>query len=217
MPIEFLVEERSAHVTLENLLPKILGQKSVHWTVRHFQGKADMLNKLPGRLQGYRIWLSYQDLYIVVLIDSDNEDCHALKARLEAMAQDAGLITKSNAQQGQRFHVLNRLVIEELEAWFLGDVEALRAAYPRVSPNLGQQARYRYPDAIRGGTWEALAQLLQDLNYYPSRFPKIEVARNISQYMDPGRNRSHSFQVFVAGLKAILDCSTILQRKCNES
>jgi len=30
------------------------------------------------------------------------------------------------------FQVLNRLAVEELESWFLGDVEALHAAYPHV-------------------------------------------------------------------------------------
>lgn len=50
------------------------------------------------------------------------------------------------------FQVLNRLAIEELEAWFFGDVAALHSAYPRVPSTLGRRSRYRDPDAIRGGT-----------------------------------------------------------------
>ena len=65
-------------------------------------------------------------------------------------------MTKSSAAQNEDFQVVNRLAIEELEAWFFGDVEALHAAYCRVSINLQDQARYRDPDAIRGGTYEAL-------------------------------------------------------------
>ena len=34
-------------------------------------------------------------------------------------------------------------------------------------------------------------------------YPKIEAARQISQHMEPVRNRSHSFQVFVQGLLAL--------------
>ena len=32
--------------------------------------------------------------------------------------------------------------------------------------------------------------------------PKTAVAQNIAQHMEPSRNRSRSFQVFVEGLKA---------------
>jgi hypothetical protein len=43
-------------------------------------------------------------------------------------------------------------VVEELEAWFFGDVEAICQADPKVSPHLAKQKGYRDPDAIRGGT-----------------------------------------------------------------
>jgi hypothetical protein len=92
--------------------------------------------------------------------------------------------------------VLNRLAIEELEAWFFGDVEALTTAYPGIPRTLGKKSKYRNPDAIGGGTWEALERVLQNAGYYPSGIPKIETARKISQYMNPDRNTSKSFQVF---------------------
>jgi len=91
---------------------------------------------------------------------------------------------------------LNRLIIEELEAWFFGDVEAICAAYPRISPNLAQQAKYRNPDAVSGGTWEALERELQKKGYYPDGLSKLVVAQEIYQYMNPERNTSHSFQLF---------------------
>jgi hypothetical protein len=94
------------------------------------------------------------------------------------------------------------LAIEELEAWFFGDIAALHAAYPRISLTLSQQAKYRDPDAIRGGTWEALGRLLH--SYYPTGLPKIEVARAVSALMEPERNRSRSFQVFRKGLLTLL-------------
>jgi len=96
------------------------------------------------------------------------------------------------------------LAIEELEAWFFADIEALNAAYPRVSPTFGQRAKYRNPDAITGGTWEALERLLQRLNHFPEGLPKITVAREVSEHMDPTRNCSRSFQVFRQGLMDLI-------------
>lgn len=149
MHIEFLVEEPSAEATLSNLVPKILGQ-DFSFKVHSYQGKPDLLNKLLPRLRGYKTWMP-EDWRIVVLIDADEEDCRALKDNLEGIAQRAGLFTKSNRTIGSYFQVLNRLAIEELEAWFFGDVEAVHSSYPRISLNLGKKAKYRNPDTIRGG------------------------------------------------------------------
>lgn len=90
--------------------------------------------------------------------------------------------------------------MEELEAWFFGDVEALRKAYPRVSKTCHNRPKYQDPDAIPGGTWEALGHLLA--RYHRDFLPKKVVAQNIAPHMEPSRNRSRSFQVFVEGLEA---------------
>ena len=141
----------------------------------------------------------------MVLVDEDREDCKQLKNKLEQAALNAGFITKSRASGP--FMVLNRIAVEELEAWFLGDVEALRAAYPGVSANLGQQAKYRDPDAIAGGTWEALEKVLQRAGYFRGGLGKIELARTLAPYMQADRNRSSSFRCFVAGLAALYQSS----------
>jgi hypothetical protein len=199
--IEFLLEEPSTEAALRNILPEVLG-KCVNFRLHAYQGKTDLLKKLPSRLRGYRAWIP-EDYFIVVLVDADYQDCHKLKASLEHMARDAGLDTKSAVLPGMPFQVLNRLAIEELEAWFFGDVDALRAAYPRVSSHLAHRSTYRDPDSISGGTWEALKRLLQ---YHRYPWPgKISVAERISQHMNPECNRSRSFKVFVDGLQAILE------------
>ncbi len=193
MHLEFLVEEPSAEVALALLVPKIVPGPT--FAIRTFRGKQDLLNNLPNRLRGYRQWLP-NDWRIVVLIDEDRQDCRQLKIQLENSAQDAGLLTRSAVQGAGQFHVLNRLAIEELEAWFFGDVEAIVAAYPGVPPTLGRRERYRHPDAINGGTWEALERVLQSSGYYKGGLQKITVAQDISSNMDPVRNRSPSFQLF---------------------
>src|SRR5260370_35548063 len=131
-------------------------------------------------------------------MDADDEDCRQLKAQLEKAARAARVTIRSKT--GGAFQVVNRLAIEELEAWFFGDVEALYGAYPRIDVHLGNRAKFRDPDAIKGGTWEALERELQRLGYHPGGLPKITVARAVSAHMDPARNRSRSFQKFRQGL-----------------
>ena len=200
MHIEFLLEEPSAEAVLNAILPKILSD-NISFELHVFKGKQDLLKKLPDRLQVYSKWIP-NNWRIVVLIDEDRRDCHELKAKLEKTADDAGFVTKSSAGPNENFQVVNRLAIEELEAWFFGDVEAVHAAYSRIPRNLQSKAKYRDPDAIRGGTYEALERLLVRARYYTGKLPKVTVAQNIAQHMEPNRNRSKSFQVFLEGLKA---------------
>lgn len=202
MHLELLVEEPSAEAALYNLLPKILlGRAS--FAIHPFRGKQDLLAKLPDRLRGYTSWLP-PDWRIVVLVDRDAEDCKVLKKRLEKISANTGLVTKTRARSRKVFRVVNRLAIEELEAWYFGDVEALAIVYPGVSLSLARRAPFRDPDAIAGGTWEALERVLKRAGYYPGGLPKIEAAKSISLHMVPGRNRSHSFQVFCEGVRSVL-------------
>ena len=182
------------------ILPKILSS-DVSFELHVFKGKQDLLKKLPTQLQVYSKWIP-DDWRIMILVDEDRKNCYQLKERLEIIARETGLVTKSSAPPSGNFQVVNRLAIEELEAWFFGDVKALCAAYPRIPENLQSKAKYRNPDAIPGGTPEALERLLIQKNYYTERISKTIVAQNIAQYMEPSRNRSRSFQVFVEGLKA---------------
>ena len=200
MHIEFLLEERSTEEALKCILPKILSG-NVGYSLHVFGGKDNLLKELPKRLKGYRRWIP-NDWRIIVLIDEDRKDCLQMKERLEKAAREAGLRTKSSTTSEGNFQVVNRLAVEELEAWFFGDVEALRKAYPKVSKTLQYQARYRDPDAVPGGTYEALERLLVRARYYTGKLPKVTVAQNIAQHMEPNRNRSKSFQVFLEGLKA---------------
>ncbi len=200
MHIEFLLEEPSSEAALLNLIPKILPTAS--FALHPHSGKHDLLAKLPHRLAAYRRFIP-TDWHIVVLVDNDQDNCRRLKSALEQAARDARLATKSRPGPQGSFQLVTRLAIEELEAWFFGDVDALVSAYPRVPDTLASRRGYRDPDAIAGGTWEALERVLQRAGYYPSGLPKVEAARRISEHMDPWRNRSRSFQVFRDGLLAL--------------
>jgi hypothetical protein len=202
MHIEFLVEELSAEAALNELLPKIFGQL-ITWHIHVHKGKQDLLRKLPARLAGYSRWLP-ADWRIIVLVDEDRANCIELKQALEAAASQAGLSTKTKPRTNGDFRIINRIAVEELEAWFFGDIAAIHEAFPRVksSPLLG--SKFRNPDAIAGGTWEALESLLQKHGYYSAGLLKIEAARMIAFHMDPARNRSKSFIHFRDALYHLL-------------
>ena len=201
--LEFLVEEASLESALTQLLPKIL-PSNFTFNFHACEGKKDFLNKVPDRLKSYQRSLP-PDWKIVVLIDEDRQDCLELKEKLELMATSAGLITKSSCQKYKSFQVLNRIVVEELEAWFFGDVEAICQAYPKVSANLAKQKQYRDPDPIQGGTAEALERVLKKAGYHLGGLQKQKASSDISKYMNPESNRSKSFQVFYQGLLEIIN------------
>ena len=202
MNLEVLVEERSAEQVLRVMLPRIVAD--VEFDVWVFQGKPDLLRKLPDRLKGYAPWIGSADTCLVVLVDRDDEDCLSLKARLEQMVADAGLSTISSASTARRVDVVNRIAVEELEAWFFGDVPTLCAAYPPVPSSLGNQAKYRDPDGIRGSTWEALERVLQECGYHWGGLAKVVAATEIAQYMNVDINRSRSFRVFRDGVRQLV-------------
>lgn len=100
--------------------------------------------------------------------------------------------------------MVNRIVVEELEAWYFGDWEAVRAQYPRVPATVPQRRGYRDPDAIAGGTWEAFERVLQKHGYFEQGLAKIDAARCLGARIEPERQRSASFQTFHAALKETL-------------
>ncbi len=202
MQLEFLVEEPSAEAALGILVPRIIGAEHTARFHPH-QGKQDLLGKLPARLGAYREWLP-ADAGIVVVVDEDREDCGELKGLLERHAQAAGFTTRTSVRRGARFEVLNRIAIEELEAWFFGDICALVEAYPGIPVSLGKRAKYRLPDRIRGGTWEALERVLRVAGHHRGGLQKVRAARDIGTHMDPWRNQSPSFRAFRDGLLALV-------------
>lgn len=199
--VDFLVEEPSMEVFLRAILPRIIGD--LDFSIHPFQCKDDLLDNLLSRLRGYANWLP--DGYrIVVLVDQDDDDCRALKAKLEQYAHSAGLTTRSRNQHC--FKVINRIVVSELEAWYFGDWSAVVAAYPRVSEAVPRKAPFRNPDQIAGGTWEAFERELQRAGYFKSGLRKHEAAQAIAPHIDPARNVSHSFQVFRDAALELASC-----------
>lgn len=181
--------EKFLDVWLPDFLPDC-----VTWSTYAYQGKLALLRKIEDRLRGYATWLG-SDTRIVIVVDRDGDDCEGLKRKLEEICDRVGLRTRRGVGHCD-WQVATRIAIEELEAWYFGDWHAVHAAYPRVSPNVPKQARYRKPDAIQGGTWEAFERILQKSGYFSGGLAKMQAAAAIGERIDPARNRSPSFKAF---------------------
>ena len=79
------------------------------------EGKSDLDKSIPRKLKA---WLE-PGVRFVVVRDNDNADCSDIKAKLVRQCQQAG-----------RPDTLVRLVCQELESWYIGDLAALAEAYP---------------------------------------------------------------------------------------
>ena len=194
---EILVEEPSMEAFLSATLPKIIGDQAT-FAIHVHQGKSDLLNKLGARLRAYAKWLP-ENIRIVVVVDRDSEECARLKSRLEKEATNAVLVTRTTSRSSV-WQVVNRIAIEELEAWFFGEWAAVRFAYPRVPANIVNQAAYRQCDAIVGGTWEALERVFRKCGYFTTGIRKVEVAREVGRNFDHNACSSPSFSVFRGAL-----------------
>jgi len=103
---------------------------------------------------------------------------------------------------------LFRLAIEEIEAWYLGDQDALLAAYPRAKRNLLE----KYEQDSACDTWELLADAVHSggsAAIKKAGWPlpgqvKHEWAERIGPLMDPERNLSPSFGKLRDGLRRLL-------------
>ena len=198
MHLELLVEEPSMEAFLHAFLPRLLPPDRT-FQVHPFQGKGDLLEKVEARLRAYSKWLP-EDSRVVVLVDRDSADCMDLKEHLEDLAARAGLLTRTKAA-GESWQLVVRIAIEELEAWYFGDWDAVRAAYPHAPRNVPGDRRYRNSDSISGGTWEAFERVMQHRGYFRGGLQKVEAARAIGACVDGVRSRSKSFQSFCNALE----------------
>lgn len=193
------VEEDSAEQLLRHLLaPLRRAGNSV--SVRRFQGKPDLLEALPRLLRGYaRAAASDTSLRVVVLVDADTEACVDLKRRLDRMAIDARVASRSPSDS--RLIVLNRIAVRELEAWYFGDWAAIRVAYPKCPRKPPSQCRN--PDAVHAKTSDVFKRVLRNAGYQ-NAISKVRWAEQIGPELDPSRNSSASFRAFWTGVSELV-------------
>lgn len=176
--VVFLLEDYSTRTLLEGLLPRFL--PALRFQCISHEGKQDLEKSIVRKLRAWK----EPGVHFVVLRDNDGGDCHALKARLLGLCKE-----------GRRSDSTVRIACQELEAWYLGDCEALAGAFGQDElRNLHARERFRDPDAIAQPS-RALEELI------PS-FQKVSGARSMARHLSPGANRSRSFNVFLEAVRA---------------
>ncbi|MDR0938872.1 MAG: DUF4276 family protein [Mediterranea sp.] len=210
MHFDFYVEDQSGEKALEMLLPRMIGKstfnihsyKGIGHIPKGLKPKTDaskriLLDRLPKILSG--LGKSYQGFpaAIIVVCDLDNRDKEQFLAELEQI--------KANCDPCPT--TLFCLAIEEMEAWLLGDIPAIKKAYPHAKMNILNA----YKNDSICGTWEVLADAihkgghtaLKKEGWSSTGAAKSRWAENIAPHMDLQNNSSPSFNDFIERIKAL--------------
>jgi hypothetical protein len=194
--LEFLLEEASMQNVLEDVLSRLVSNDSEFtWRCHPYNGKENLIRRLPNLLHGYSKWIT-DEYHIIIVIDRDQDDCHELKQRIVDMCNKAGLSEQS----------LVRIVVVMLESWFFGDPKALEAAFPRLKQRrIGDGATYRNPEE-RPDPARDLDREMREVGY-KAGYRKLAHSRAISPHLnlEEEHNRSHSFNVTLQALKLLLN------------
>jgi hypothetical protein len=215
MHFDILVEDFSGKRLLEIIVPKIVSPPH-SWEIFSYKGcgiiprdlrtrrdasKRILLEQLPRLLQGFGRRNSkpgWENSVVIVVVDCDDRNCEAFKKEL------VDLLDSCKPKPKAFF----RIAIEEIEAWLMGDVNALRAVYPRYDKN--PYEKYQQDGII--GTWERLADItlnstdavrIKRGGYQEIGIQKSYWAENIGKNMNVQHNVSPSFKCFKKKLEEL--------------
>ncbi|MGL5795601.1 MAG: DUF4276 family protein [Waterburya sp.] len=177
----FLLEEPSMKATLENLLPKILSPEINYKCIPH-EGKQDLERSISKKLKAWT-----KPAKFIVLRDKDSDDCLIVKQKLLKLCQ-----------QGNKPDTLIRIACHELESWFLGDLAAVKKGLNITLPRSVNQNKEKYRDPDR------ISNAKQELKKIAPNYQPISGSRAIARHLNLDNNKSHSFNVFIQGLKKVL-------------
>lgn len=215
--IVVLIEDKSGEILVEKILQKYAdGDSNFSYDIKSFKGlgkipckkgnfsaikSGRLLTDLPQYLRGYDASLKQMvcQKAIFVILDRDDSDCALLKASLLEMYDNLNLSIK----------VFFCIAVEEMEAWLLGDENAVLTAFPSAKLSL----LHKYENDSIIGTWERLAdivypggvrQLKRDAGaYYGIDKFKCDCAEKIGSVMDIRHNMSPSFNYFLGKLDCV--------------
>lgn len=215
MHLEILVEDISGKKALDILVPKLMNAEST-FRVHAYKGighipthmrdtrnaaKRILLENLPKLLKGYgKTFAGYPQASraaVVVVCDLDD------KLLLDFLGELNGILAACHPAPEARFC----LAIEEGEAWLLGDLQAVRDAYPIAK----QEVLQGYVNDSICGTWELLAdavyaggaRMLSAKGYQAVGAEKSRWAENIAPAMRIEQNDSPSFVFFRETLRSL--------------
>ena len=210
MLIEILSEDKSGAVVVERLAERIVAnegldvQVNVHphrgcgslpkdLTAKPPKFANSLLDLLPSELRAYNKIYAGKDLILIIALDSDDKDPQTLRQEIYTVASKFAPDIRS----------IVGISTEEIEAWILGDKQAIYDAYPDCNKEILDS----YEQDSVCGTWEVLCRAISDnaeelieIGYPAICHYKALWAETISKYMLPQKNVSPSFNTFKMAL-----------------
>jgi hypothetical protein len=200
MRIHFLVEGPSEKALLEIWLPRFLPPHHSFKIIPH-RGKGKipgdpskkpdpkrqgLLDQLPAKLRAYGKELSSETDRIIVLVDLDDNECLVLKRHM------LDLLTHCTIPPTVCF----RIAIEETEAFYLGDKQAIKRAFPKCK--LTKMDSY-VQDSICG-TWELFRDVIGETGEDKVGWAKLIAPYLSTQWKGTQANLSNSFRQLCCGI-----------------
>ena len=223
MLIEILSEDKSGAVVVERLAERITENEglecevNVHphrgcgslpkdMTAKPPKFASSLLDLLPAQLRAYNKVYGGKDIILIIAMDSDDKDPQVLRQEIYSCASKFAPDIRS----------VVGISTEEIEAWVLGDKDAIFDAYPDCNKKILDS----YEQDSVCGTWEILcraisenAEELIEIGYPAIGHYKALWTENISRYMMPQRNVSPSFNTFKLALITALKNPVPIYRK----
>lgn len=198
MTVHILVEGSSELIFFNGWLKKL--RSTQNFRVHPHQGKGSLptnvakannklrglLDLLPFTLDAFAQTLDSHSDGVLILVDADDDDPVEL----------AGNILNLVRQCAPLLRVEISVATEEMEAFYLGDLNAIERAYPEADMDM---ARKYVPDSICG-TWEKFGEVIDD-----GGGNKVAWAEKMGVYVttNAARSRSPSFKSMLAKIGAL--------------
>lgn len=177
----FLLEESSARAMLHSLLPRCLSG-DIAFRLIPFEGKQDLEKQMERRIRAYR---NPYARFIVLRDQDSHPDCRSLKNSLFTYCE----------RSGRAQHCIVRIACQELETFYLADLDAVEQALA-ISSLAKQQDKQKFRDPDR------LANPSRELRALTkNRYEKVSGSREIGKHLDLQNTRSASFRNLIAGIR----------------
>lgn len=216
MYFQFLIEDKSTNILVNHVMEKLANQyteKEIIWDIKAFGGighlckrgsvleqkTGKLLNDLPMYMKGFsKVLQNVGDAALVIVLDNDKRNVEQFRQELEDVAISNMILCD----------YVFCVAIKEMEAWLLGDAEAIKRAYPDAK----MQYLKRYAQDAICETWEVLADIVYPYglsklkkkaggSYSEIGKAKCEWADRIGNYLHLHENVSPSYQYFICELE----------------
>lgn len=216
MYFQFLIEDKSTKILVNHVMEKLNNQyadKEIIWNVKPFGGighlrkkgnaleqkTGKLLNDLPMYMKAFsKVLQNMEYAALIIVLDNDKRDVKHFRQELESLAISNMVLCD----------YVFCIAIKEMEAWLLGDTEAIKEAYPEAK----MQHIKRYEQDAICETWEVLADIVYphglsklkkkaDGSYSEIGKAKCEWADKIGSCLHLHENISPSYQLFIGELE----------------